>query len=611
MVTIFKDIWSKEPNYITIEQALARIKNGKSKDKVQMVRDCIDKERANELKKHLPSVCFSGKFGNNRTDSDLIEHSGFLVLDFDNCDVQEKKKDLIKNSFVHSCWVSPGGNGVKALVKISEPSKHKEHFKALQEIYPEVDKSGINPSRVCYESFDLDIYFNLEPTTFDKFFVDKKSPNIKIGVSEDETFQKILKWLSNKGDAFRTGERNIFVFKLASACCRFGVDEIASISQIKSILSTDNTFSVSEIERTVKSAYKSNMAVFGSAKFDNEILTDKKSKKEVQFDESIYDLNVRPKDVIYGEDVKQDAINIFLNGFESAISTYIPQIDEHFKFKRGEITLLSGIGNYGKSTILKYLILIQVIKDNRKFAFFSPEDNPAAEFYHDLVEMYFGANCTPGYLSRPSLQAYTAVYDFISKHIFYIYPKDIAPTPEYIKERFLELIIKEKVEGCVIDPFNQLSNDYNSVGGRDDKYLEIVLSDFARFSQVNQTIFIIVAHPRQMHKPKDSENYPRPDVFDLAGGAMWNNKMDNILIYHRPLRGEDPNNSLATFSSIKIRRQKIVGKLGTVELSLARGTRRYLFNGEDPMQKLINESYGQEYVKTELEANEDFLKEPF
>ena len=273
MVTIFKDIWSKEPNYITIEQALARIKNGKSKDKVQMVRDCIDKERANELKKHLPSVCFSGKFGNNRTDSDLIEHSGFLVLDFDNCDVQEKKKDLIKNSFVHSCWVSPGGNGVKALVKISEPSKHKEHFKALQEIYPEVDKSGINPSRVCYESFDLDIYFNLEPTTFDKFFVDKKSPNIKIGVSEDETFQKILKWLSNKGDAFRTGERNIFVFKLASACCRFGVDEIASISQIKSILSTDNTFSVSEIERTVKSAYKSNMAVFGYAKFENEKLT--------------------------------------------------------------------------------------------------------------------------------------------------------------------------------------------------------------------------------------------------------------------------------------------------------------------------------------------------
>lgn len=284
-------------------------------------------------------------------------------------------------------------------------------------------------------------------------------------------------------------------------------------------------------------------------------------------------------------------------------------MDNLFKFKKGEITLLSGIGNYGKSTFLKYLILIQVIVDNRKFAFFSPEDNPAAEFYHDLVEMYLGCNCTPNYLNKPSLQTYTAVYDFISKHIFYIYPKSIAPTPEYIKERFLELIIKEGVEGCIVDPFNQLSNDYQSVGGRDDKYLEVILSDFSRFSQVNKVIFIVVAHPTKMQKPKDSLNYPEPDVFDLAGGAMWNNKMDNILIYHRPLRGEDPNNSLATFSSKKIRRQKIVGSLGTLEISLMRGTRRFLFSGIDTMGNLINKSYGETETKG-LQVNEDFINEP-
>ena len=607
MVTIFQNIWSKEPHYIEIETALARIKTGKSAVKVAEVRECIDKERANELKKHLPSVCFSGRFGSNRTDSELIEHSGYIVLDFDNCDVLEQKKKLMSHPFIDACWVSPGGNGVKALVKIKHPEKHKEHFKALQLIFPEIDKSGINPSRVCYESFDPDMFRALEGETFEKLHEEKKPEPGKVGISDDETFNNIVKWLTNRGDAFRTGERNLFIFKLASACCRFGMDENTVISQINAVFSLDNSFSVSEVERTVKSSYKSNMSVFGSAKFEREILIDRKSKKEIEIDESIYDLNVRPKDVIFGEDVKQEAIDIFMNGYESAISTYVSQVDPIFKFKKGEITLLSGIGNYGKSTILKYLILIQVIKDNRKFAFFSPEDNPAAEFYHDLVEMYLGMNCTPGYINRPTLQSYTAVYDFISKHVFYIYPKSIAPTPEYIKERFLELIIKEKIEGCIIDPFNQLTNDYNSVGGRDDKYLEIVLSDFARFSQVNQTIFIIVAHPAKMHKPKDSDNYPEPDVFDLAGGAMWNNKMDNILIYHRPLRGEDPNNSLATLSSKKVRRQKIVGLPGTIELNLSRGVRRYLFDGEDPMEKAIHESYGKEYISSQLEANNDFL----
>lgn len=614
MVTIFQNIWAKEPHYLPIEKALERIKTGKSKTRVSEVRNALDKERSNELKKNLPSVCFSGKFKANRTDSDLIEHSGFIVLDFDNCEVETKIKELKSISYIYACWVSPGGNGVKALIQISEPSKHIEHFNSLRESFPEIDKSGRNVSRVCYESFDPELWINPKHTTYKKIKEEKKTEIV--GTSTDETFKNILKWLSNRGDAFRTGERNLFIFKLASACCRFGLDENTVISQINTVFSLDNEFSVSEVIRTVKSAYKSNMSVFNTCSFEKEVLVDSKTKTEVQFDESIYDESVRPKDVIYGEDVKSEAVSIYLNGYESAFSTHIPEIDQHFKFKSGEITLLSGIGNYGKSTFLKYLILLQVIKTNKKFAFFSPEDNPASEFYHDLTEMYLGQNCTPEYISRPSMPTYLAVYEFISKHIFFIFPKDISPTPQYVKERFLELIIKEKVDGCIIDPFNQMANDYGSTGGRDDKYLETTLSDFSRFAQTNKTIFIIVAHPTKMYKNKDSLNYPEPDVFDLAGGAMWNNKMDNIIIYHRPLRGEDPNNSLCTFSSKKIRRQKVVGKLGTIEFNLDRRTRRFLFGGNDIMDKLIDESFSEEKKETNKEVgiiiNENFLNEtPF
>lgn len=614
MVTIFQNIWAKEPHYLTVEKALERIKEGKSKDRVLGIRNALDKERANELKKNLPSVCFSGKFSANRTDSDLIEHSGFIVLDFDNCDVTETKSKLSSEKFVYACWISPGGNGVKALVKIKNKSKHIEHFNSLRERFPDVDKSGRNISRVCYESFDSEIFINDKAEVYSEVFKEKTVE--KVGSSDDETFNNILKWLSNRGDAFRTGERNLFIFKLASACCRFGLDENSVISHINTVFSLDNGFSVSEVNRTVKSAYKSNMSLFNTCKFEKDILVDLKTSKEVEFDESIYDESVRPKDVIYGEDVKDEALSIYLNGYESAFSTHIPEIDQHFKFKSGEITLLSGIGNYGKSTFLKYLILLQVIKGNKKFAFFSPEDNPASEFYHDLTEMYLGQNCTPEYISRPSMPTYLAVYEFISKHIFFIFPKDISPTPQYVKERFLELIIKEKVDGCIIDPFNQMANDYNSSGGRDDKYLETTLADFSRFAQTNKTIFIIVAHPTKMFKNKDSLNYPEPDVFDLAGGAMWNNKMDNIIIYHRPLRGEDPNNSLCTFSSKKIRRQKVVGKLGTIEFNLDRRTRRFLFSGTDIMDRLIDESFAEDKKETNKEVgiiiNENFLNEaPF
>jgi hypothetical protein len=613
MVTIFRNIFSKEPNYITIDKALDRIKIGKSKKQCEEIRNAIDKERANELKKNLPSVCFSGKFGNNRKDEELIEHSGYIVLDFDNVEnCKDKRLELSKHQFVKASWISPSGAGVKALVKIADTTKHKEHFQSLQELFPEIDKSGVNVSRVCYESFDVEIIINenVKPfKTTKKVEVVKEAQAL---ATNSEVFDNILKWLSNRGDAFRTGERNLFLYKLASACCRFGLSENeCELNFNTAFLTNDNDFTRSEAMRTIKSAYKANYASFGTAVFERDVLVTKTTRKEIEINEDIYNLEIKPKDVIFGEDVKQEALQIFNNGYESAMSTFIPEVDEHFKWKRGEITLLSGIGNYGKSTFLKYMILMQVIHEGRKFALFSPEDNPAAEFYHGLVEMYLGRNCTPNGINRPTQNEYERIYDFISKHIFYVYPKSIAPTPEYIKERFLELIIKEKIDGCIIDPFNQLTNDYNSHGGRSDKYLEFLLSDFSRFSQNNQVLFLIVAHPKALRKEKDNPNYPEPDVYDIADGAMWNNKMDNILIYHRPDRGENPESPLCTLSSKKIRRQNIIGKLGTINFELSRTVRRYIFNGRDYMQEVLTQMEKLERGEG-LTQNNDFLNEqPF
>ena len=77
IATIFKNIFSKEPHFISIDKALERIKTGASQNLVLEIRTTLDKEKANKIKLNLPSVCFSGKFGKDRKDEQLIEHSGF------------------------------------------------------------------------------------------------------------------------------------------------------------------------------------------------------------------------------------------------------------------------------------------------------------------------------------------------------------------------------------------------------------------------------------------------------------------------------------------------------------------------------------------------------
>jgi hypothetical protein len=163
-MTIYKDIWSKEPHIITVGMELERIKTGVSAERIRDIQMQVDKERANDLKKTLPCACFSGVFSGQRLDSNLKKHSGFIALDFDLVDREEAeamKNTLMSLPFIFACWLSPRYNGVKALVRVSNPAKHRGHFKALQdEFNGELDESGINESRVCYESYDPDIYIN-------------------------------------------------------------------------------------------------------------------------------------------------------------------------------------------------------------------------------------------------------------------------------------------------------------------------------------------------------------------------------------------------------------------------------------------------------------------
>jgi len=610
--TIYPDILTTDNfAHITIAQALQRIKVGnKSKNKVLGLRNELDKGKIAEIKKTLPSVCFSGKFPKGRKDAELIEHSGFLILDFDNVlDVENKKKELFELPYVCSTWVSPSGTGVKALVRIADGKRHREHFEALRDLMPEIDRSGINVARVCYESYDSEILIKETCDFFTKYkIVQTYQDQRKVDLPQSEIFQKLLKWLSDNNESFVTGSRNRFIYKLASACCRFGMSKSDCQGNINyEILSKSTDFTQKEAEQAINSAYRSNN--MGTAHFTEGVLVSRSDNMEVKIDDSIFDLEERAKDVIFGEDVKKDALNLLHFGHQSASPLYMGELDNLFKWKKGEITLLTGIGNYGKSTFLKYLMLLQVVCENKKFALYAPEDFPAHEFYHELVEIYYGLPCLPQYLNKPSDELYEAMYDFVSEHFFFVYPKENNPTPTYIKSRFLELIIKKKVDFCIIDPFNQLSNEGQGTA-RDDQYIGGILSEFTQFARENDQCFVIIAHPTKeaLRKGEDG-NFPRPHAGMVAGGAMWNNKCDNILVYHRPFRQTEPDSTICEIESLKIRRQKVVGKIGVQEIEMDSRTKRYTVFGVDYLEKYKKEKARETDIKIEEESVDYEIKD--
>lgn len=246
------------------------------------------------------------------------------------------------------------------------------------------------------------------------------------------------------------------------------------------------------------------------------------------------------------------------------------------------------------TTLLMQLMIIKSMYDGWKWAVFSPENFPANDFYNDLVEMYVGK-----WIGHMTEEEYSEACDFLNEHIFYVYP-DNEHDIVSIHEKFRYLVLKYGVDGVVIDPFNQLDHLQKNFE-REDMYLSRILKDIKRFALSNGVNYNIVAHPKTP-KYNEDRSLPVVDMYDVAGGAMWGNKVDQIISYYRPNFHTDKNDPCADIHIQKLKRKRTGGKLGFFSTILNWQTKRYMVEGVVPLDK--------EYAKQvlALEARQEYTQ---
>ena len=264
MITYFKTInETSTPFHVDVNVAIDRIKNGKSKELVEDVRKETEKNARNEKKKKLPAICFSGTFS-KRADNAIIEHSGIICIDFDgfrdNQHLFQKREELIADKYSYCVFTSPSGDGIKVLVRIpKDPMNHKKYFNALKKYYDcdEFDVTCKNISRVCYESYDPDIYVNdLSLIWSDMDNSDEYKPVVKqmIRVTDDNEIIRRLSLWWDKNFGMIPGQRNNNLYILASAFNEFGISKETARSVIESY--DINGDMAHEIPSIIQSGYK-------------------------------------------------------------------------------------------------------------------------------------------------------------------------------------------------------------------------------------------------------------------------------------------------------------------------------------------------------------------
>ena len=532
IVTMFKSVFDTEnPHHVPLSVALDRIKSGKNKAIIDGVRNG-DKKRKNEL----PVVLFSGKF-NRRADVDLVEHNGLLVCDFDHVDAAKTKEALSKDDLILACWTSPSGDGVKALVQIEDPKKHKEHFGALVEHFRtthelELDPSGKNISRACYESFDADLVVKSDSEKFTKFVVEERvelpePAPIPEGVQVDYTKLQVA---ANMIRTARDGEKHNTLIRAARLMGGYIGSGLLQEDQVIQVL-------VDEISRRdvddLDLAKKTIMDGINQGKLlpiteiDRDFYEERR-RVEMDDDDNLSYLSDEDTDLAEIMKIKRGEI-------ELGLKTGHDVLDKYFRYKRGSFVIVNGHSSVGKTTLVLHLMINAAIRHGWKWFIYSSESKTST------LKTRMMEYASQMLLSDMTEQQIIRYYKWVNDHFTFLSNKR---TYSYVDVLlYAEKEMKRRpYDALFVDPYNSLVMEKNgSAGFNAHQYNYEAASAFLSFCQSTGTSLWLNTHANTaaQRKKGDDGHSVAPYAEDSEGGSLFLNRCDLFLTFHRKIQHED------------------------------------------------------------------------
>ena len=548
-VTIFKNVFDKEaPHHIQLATALSRIQDGKSQDLIKKVRDG-DKEK----KRKLPIVCFSGEFS-TRSDDALFEHSGYIVLDFDHVNVDETKTALATDQYVHSCWVSPSGDGVKALVQITNPERHRDHFRALCTYFSkqytlEVDESGINESRACFESYDPDIIIKDDWKKFGAFSTEFAEAQTPTNDSYKYTDYMKLNLAARIIRSAEDGDKHRALVKASRLCGGYIAAGRMEEDEAVRVLFREITKRELDSEDQAMSTIV-DMIQNGKNMPIREVIDEEKQAKRDML------INDGDMSFISSDDEDFRWIDDFSQGnIEIGLDTGDPKLDEHFRYKK-EFVIMNGHSNVGKTTTALYLIANAAIRHDWKWIIYSSENRTASV---KMQLMQFAADRKVGDMTYAQRKQ---AYKWVQDHFTIINNNQVYSYSDIIV--FMEKVMRQQhVDAIFVDPYNSLKLDMkNSSIGVHDYHYEAA-SEFLTFSTANNVAVWLNMHAvTEAQRRKGPDGLPvAPFAEDTEGGGKFVNRADCFITIHRKVQAPDHNiRKMSEFHVRKVREVETGGQ---------------------------------------------------
>jgi len=246
---------------------------------------------------------------------------------------------------------------------------------------------------------------------------------------------------------------------------------------------------------------------------------------------------------------------IYSKGYVKGEPTGINPLDPHYTFRKGELTVMTGFANIGKTTTQLFLMIMASKLYGYRWLMYCPENEPVGDLMIDIAEMYCGKTADREYTDRINQDDYLEAINWAYNH-FTVLTFEETPTVEDVLGAFDDYMQVEQYDGISVDPLNDLRAAQKQT--KYDYYYD-ALSNIRRFIKKHNVIFYLVVHPNTAANRRRNEDgsRPAPNMADVEFGAMFGNRADNFLVFHRNPQSDKWN--VTEIHVQKIKFQKLVG----------------------------------------------------
>lgn len=314
---------------------------------------------------------------------------------------------------------------------------------------------------------------------------------------------------------------------------------------------------------------------------------------------------------------KINELKIFAEkGLTDLKSTGLSSLDVYFKLKKGYPLFVAGNPGSGKTEFIFEILINTSILYGWKHFIYCGEGGNIEHIYNELLYKYL----QKPYKFADEKDKASAEY-FISEH-FILADHD----KEFTLNEFYSLVAKCEKELSItfdtttFDPFNDVKDEVQLFGGREDKYLAFALKEARISSKKNNRIDILINHVADVmpktDKDTDKSYLPPALPTQWAGGrTWWRRAFTMILVYRPPVFQKDINGTpyAENESHIIIQKSKPkgVGKLGKASIFWDwKKNRYYCFEGSQQLYscETLESVAPKRLVETSIKPNTNFTE---